>query len=200
MGRPIIDLAGKRFGKLQAISRDKSTPRGQGHVAAWTVVCDCGATKTVSGRSLTQGLTKSCGCLRTASKKGRSQKQSIDRVQSYGPSQSFLRLYKYQAGQRGNEWGISDTKFFELIKQACHYCGAPPVFTPWIQRIHLPFAANGIDRMDNCRGYVEGNVVPCCKICNRSKLNMKYDDFLKYIEFLSEKRGSCWVNKLPTSK
>jgi hypothetical protein len=174
------------------LGRDNTAPRGQGLVAVWLVMCDCGKSKTVSGRSLTKKLTRSCGCLRSEPKKDRSQKQSIDRVRNYGPAKSFLRLYKYQAAQRGNEWGITEERFLELIKQHCHYCDSAPVFTPWIQRIHLSFAANGIDRMDNSKGYVEGNVVACCKICNRSKLNMKYADFLSYLEGLIEKRGSCW--------
>jgi hypothetical protein len=43
------------------------------------------------------------------------------------------------------------------------------------------FTYNGIDRKDNAAGYVEGNVVPCCKTCNYVKKSMLYGDFMAFI-------------------
>lgn len=43
------------------------------------------------------------------------------------------------------------------------------------------YAYNGIDRMDNSKGYVDGNVLPCCSICNHAKHVMNYDDFISWI-------------------
>lgn len=54
-----IDLSGKRFGNLVVISEAYSDKK---HLY-WNCVCDCGNEKVVSGDSLKQGLTKSCGCL-----------------------------------------------------------------------------------------------------------------------------------------
>ena len=55
----LIDLTGKRFGRLLVISR--AGQKG-GH-AAWLCKCECGSDTTVAGRYLTTGKTKSCGCL-----------------------------------------------------------------------------------------------------------------------------------------
>lgn len=44
------------------------------------------------------------------------------------------------------------------------------------------FYFNGIDRVDNFKGYTLENSVPCCTICNRAKSNMLYDDFMSYIQ------------------
>lgn len=51
-----VDLAGQRFGRL--------TVTGPYRKRYWTCVCDCGTSAEVFGGSLTQGLTRSCGCLR----------------------------------------------------------------------------------------------------------------------------------------
>lgn len=50
--------AGVRFGRLTALY---TAPGMRGH---WACLCDCGMTKRVRAGNLTQGATRSCGCLR----------------------------------------------------------------------------------------------------------------------------------------
>jgi hypothetical protein len=45
-----------------------------------------------------------------------------------------------------------------VIENSCFYCNGP-----------LPEAGYGIDRQNNKLGYVHGNCVPCCEICNEKK-------------------------------
>lgn len=60
MGRQ-VDLTGKRFGRLTALS---PTPRRMdGGSVVWQCQCDCGGTVEVSARRLTRGKVRSCGCL-----------------------------------------------------------------------------------------------------------------------------------------
>ena len=63
MGAKLIDLTGKRFGKLTVIRRDsdKVLPSGS-KVARWFCECDCGNTVSVIGSNLRKGTSKSCGC------------------------------------------------------------------------------------------------------------------------------------------
>lgn len=58
------DLTGQRFGRLTVLymDEDKVTPSGY-RVHMWRCICDCGTEKTVRGKSLTGGVTRSCGCL-----------------------------------------------------------------------------------------------------------------------------------------
>ena len=56
-GPKIIDLTGKRFGKLLVLRRSKH--RVCGHIM-WDCICDCGIKKTVQGGHLKRGATKSC--------------------------------------------------------------------------------------------------------------------------------------------
>ena len=61
--RKLIDLSGKRFGKLTVIQRTENAPRGDGRtIPAWKCRCDCGNIVTVLGYSLRNGNSKSCGC------------------------------------------------------------------------------------------------------------------------------------------
>jgi hypothetical protein len=59
MNKQIIDLTGKRFGRLFVLSLAPS----RDSKARWLCQCDCGAQTTVFSRHLRDGATKSCGCL-----------------------------------------------------------------------------------------------------------------------------------------
>lgn len=56
----VIDLTGKRFGKLIVADRSDSTDKG---VARWRCRCDCGSEKIVRGDVLRRGEVRSCGCI-----------------------------------------------------------------------------------------------------------------------------------------
>ena len=58
MGR-LIDLSGRRFGKLTVLRRTTN----RGNKTMWECECDCGSVTVVSGSNLVQGNVKSCGCL-----------------------------------------------------------------------------------------------------------------------------------------
>jgi len=62
MGCKLIDLTGKRFGKLVAI---EPTEERRGGSVVWKCQCNCGKTSFVSSRNLISGRTKSCGCIVT---------------------------------------------------------------------------------------------------------------------------------------
>src|SRR5438105_11437922 len=59
--RQVIELSGKKFGRLLVVDRAANSRRGQ---ARWRCFCDCQAESVVSGYDLRSGNTKSCGCFR----------------------------------------------------------------------------------------------------------------------------------------
>lgn len=61
-GRPVIDLTGKRFGRLTVVRRAEN----RGSPPYWHVRCVCGRELEVVGGALCRrrGATRSCGCLR----------------------------------------------------------------------------------------------------------------------------------------
>jgi hypothetical protein len=66
------------------------------------------------------------------------------------------KLAKSTASRRGLEWGLSFEVFEDFCKQVCHYCHFENSNTVGV----------GLDRLDNSKGYILGNVVPCCGECN----------------------------------
>lgn len=55
------DITGQRFGKLVVLNKtDKRISR----FVVWECKCDCGNTCEIISASLTNGRTKSCGCLK----------------------------------------------------------------------------------------------------------------------------------------
>lgn len=57
MGRPIVNIAGCRFGKLVAID---CVSMGRAKSALWRCVCDCGKERHVSGSSIRRGCVTRC--------------------------------------------------------------------------------------------------------------------------------------------
>lgn len=61
----VKDLTGMKFGRLEVISRadDKIYKSGE-KKTQWNCKCDCGKSKVVLAKLLTNGHTQSCGCLK----------------------------------------------------------------------------------------------------------------------------------------
>lgn len=74
------------------------------------------------------------------------------------------RDYKRGAKARGHEFKLTIEDFSKMWDTNCYYCG------DLIDGI-------GIDRVDNNIGYLVGNVVPCCPVCNKMKLTLRSNDF-----------------------
>lgn len=97
------------------------------------------------------------------------------------------------AKARGYSWELDDDKFYSMIHKPCFYCGAVDVnhlYVPSGYGKGRSIKYNGIDRIDNNLGYIEGNVVPCCPICNRAKRDMEYNEWYDYINRLISHNAS----------
>jgi len=55
------NLVGRKFGKLEVL--EKSDRRSPGRMILWKCVCECGEETYVETKNLSNGSTKSCGCL-----------------------------------------------------------------------------------------------------------------------------------------
>lgn len=90
-------------------------------------------------------------------------------------------IYKTSSHRRKSrsslEFSITVEQFDTITKQPCEYCGG---FSP-----NKDFC--GIDRVDDTKGYVLGNCVPCCSICNFMKRDLTQEDFLKHIAKIHSK-------------
>ena len=118
--------------------------------------------------------TKSCGCLR--------------RIEA--GEANFKRLhrgYKGSAKSKGISFDLSIEEFRSLVKQKCFYCNTEPLQQSNRKFSNGIYLFNGIDRIDNTKGYTKANTKPCCFICNRAKGNLPYKDFLLWIQRIKTK-------------
>ena len=84
----------------------------------------------------------------------------------------LFRKYKDSARVKQHEFFLTVEEFRHLIKQNCYVCGAPPFNRFQVKTRCVGYIIyNGIDRVDNSKGYVISNCKPCCKHCNRMKSN-----------------------------
>lgn len=84
---------------------------------------------------------------------------------------TLYKRYKYSAEEREYKFELSTNSFKRLIYSNCYYCGIEP------KQIHGQLLYNGIDRLDNNKGYNSDNCLACCKVCNRGKSTMNSDEF-----------------------
>ena len=146
----IIDLTGKRFGRLLVLSQDFNCKRSK--TTKWVCKCDCGNVKSINGASLRRGLTKSCGCLQS--------ELTSERCRIYKGDAVGERLHSIWHGMKErcnrescisyplygaigisiyDEWNSSFLAFYEWATQNGYAIGL------------------SIDRVDNSKGYSPDN-------------------------------------------
>jgi hypothetical protein len=85
--------------------------------------------------------------------------------------------YKSRADKKEILFELSESEFNEKIKEQCYLCGKLP------SQVHK----NGLDRVDNDKGYSKSNLESCCGNCNMLKINYTYDSFIEKCKLICEK-------------
>jgi hypothetical protein len=80
MSSLIIEMAGRRFGRLLVLSPAGCWYEGRARRAAWLCRCDCGATITTTGARMREGTKVSCGCWQ----RQRERRQYLDQPRDHG--------------------------------------------------------------------------------------------------------------------
>lgn len=167
------NLIGERFGQLIVVSFDSYRQIGKKQrISWWLCKCVCGNSKIVSLQNLKRGHTKSCGCYKPY-------KKSF----GYSSETSLIGHYTRQAKKRNYVFNLTRDQAHNLFIQNCFYCGVKP------KQIHNPrtrnngaFIYNGIDRLDNTKGYYIENCVACCGRCNRAKDTHNEESYYNWIK------------------
>ena len=101
-------------------------------------------------------------------KKKQKRNAVLYQVRVQQPSYRWSTL-KSQARRRGLECDITLGVFTHITTQPCYYCG------------DTSSGHRGIDRLNNDHGYVAGNMVPACSLCNYMKSTLTEDQFVRQI-------------------
>jgi hypothetical protein len=109
-----------------------------------------------------------------------------DRVRNYKSEKyknikAYYKEYITSATKKGRDITIHYNTFKELVTSPCHYCN------------HAPESeTNGIDRVDNSKGYIKENCVSSCWKCNRIKHAYHQEFFIEKCRIMTkQKEGSA---------
>jgi hypothetical protein len=175
-------LIGRIFGKLTVLSR---LPNDKFGTAKWLCQCECGHQTNTRTTKLISGKITQC---QSCNRKG-----NIDRrlpPGEYGFNNHYRSIQR-GAEKRRIEFSLTKGQVRELNQRPCYYCGCPPSqiyngtrakSVTAAGRLHAAYTYNGVDRVDNTKGYTIDNCVPCCKVCNWMKSDLPYEDFITHIE------------------
>ncbi len=100
----------------------------------------------------------------------------------------YYNQYIRGATIRYKEFKLTLDEFTEIISKPCYYCNQSNEYN-----------INGIDRVDNNKGYLKDNIVACCFICNRMKHTLDLDEFISklyYINYYIKNKISLITNDI----
>jgi hypothetical protein len=124
-----------------------------------------------------QGARLSCGCLT---------KENIRRIDGgrrhkKGTAQRIAQtIYMSNAKKRGLSWELSFEDFVRITSSPCFYTGRLPSLKTTAPSGEI-YLYNGIDRLDNSKGYSVENCVPCCTVVNEMKRTQTFEGFAALI-------------------
>jgi len=178
------DLVGKTFGRLTVESLIGYSFKRKGdknvHEPIYLLKCKCGTILQLPRVEFKYGNTKSCGCLRREIVYERFSKNRTVSDYAFYKTQ-LLNKYVHKAHSRGHEFALTLEQFDKLTNLPCHYCGAEPFTEYRYKKKDVELLYNGLDRVDNTKGYYPSNVVPCCKVCNFIKGSMEQSEFIEQV-------------------
>lgn len=94
------------------------------------------------------------------------------------------------AAKLKREFALSREFFAKLATEhpECHYCLSQPP---------KKYYCWGLDRVDNDKGYIEANVVPCCFLCNRMKSTRLVGEFTQIARAVSAHQHGAACELVP---
>jgi hypothetical protein len=111
-------------------------------------------------------------CRKTSGYEAMKRHQLLNTSKDTQPSKRGYATYKNDAINRYNSY-LKINDWLNLIRQPCIYCGGYDNY-------------NGIDRVDNAKGYEVDNCVSCCKICNFMKGTDEITEFMSRLQRISQ--------------
>lgn len=175
MSHKIQHLAGSRIGIMTLVKElaPKTFPNGV-TIRWYQFRCDCG--KLTERCWDSKG--KSCGCIRNA------QAMLNGKTTTLSPGTAAFNTlfsnYRWAAIHRGLAFDVTKEEFQILTSSNCSYCGTKPASV--FKKSSGSYIYNGVDRIDNTMGYINGNMSPCCEQCNKSKRKLSKKEFLLWIK------------------
>jgi hypothetical protein len=162
-GKKRIEV-GVRFGRLVIVSLSRVRERPSGvRVNVWLCACDCGNHTDVFAGNLTNGITKSCGCLQKQGASQRKLKHGKTHTSEYQIWQGMVARCHRRSHASYSLYGGRGIKVCEEWRHS---------FESFLMDMGTrPSTHHSIDRIDNDGGYCKSN----CRwaTCKQQSLNKR---------------------------
>lgn len=103
--------------------------------------------------------------------KYRKKTKNVSGNKSHRSIKGKFRALKYTALKKGKGFNIDLAYYTRIIVKGCYYC----------KKDLLTETGGNLDRINNDKGYLKRNVLPCCGDCNRTRGDRLTVDETKYI-------------------
>lgn len=137
--------------------------------------CLCGVIRTVTATTIRNNRSKSCNCLQKEIVRKR-----MGLPEGISERNRKFRTYKRKAKEKDIEFSLDIDTFVKITSSNCFYCGTLPLPYAKEKQSNGAFIGNGLDRVDNSKGYILDNVVPCCTQCNWAKNVQSQEEFYSW--------------------
>ena len=146
-----VDITGRRFGKLVAVSR---APNAADGATRYFCKCDCGNTKTIRSKHLKSGAIDNCGCLRNS----RALETRLKNGNAHGGEGT--RLYRIWCGMKSRCYNKNRKRYPDYGGRGIGMCDKWKYdfseFRKWAEENGYSEVLS-IDRIDNNKGYSPDN-------------------------------------------
>jgi len=176
-------IPGTKFNNLTFIGYSHNNKQGDKYN---NYKCDCGNNIVAKGSAVTHNVIQRC-------KECSIKKRTL--LGEISAKHSVIKEYKLNAKNRNLDYNLTNEESIKLMEQNCHYSGHPPGNKQIYGNKKKYYLYNGIDRLDNTKGYYIENCVPCCKICNFAKRTLTKEEFLDWVKSVYEHSIKPYENK-----
>lgn len=158
------NLSGSVFGRLTVLRIEPSRKR-----RSWVCQCTCGNRCVVAQSELSQGDTRSCGCIRTEMLAARNREGKVDHSTLSAGERVAYQKWAQMWNRVRNPTG----------KSACYagvdVCPRWGVFENFLADMKCPPRGHSLDRIDNLKGYSPDNCrwVPLAHQAKNTRRNRK---------------------------
>lgn len=185
----IVDLVGKRYGKL--VVKRKLSSRRDGSVV-WECLCDCGNLYEANTRHLNRAKNnvKSCGCSQHPKGKSNPLWGGVGEISADWWHSKIGREFSQKSRARiPVEIDMQYAWDLYLEQEGkCALTGLPLSFGRPISK-----GTASLDRIDNTKGYIPGNVQWVHKVINMMKRTYDQDYFIEMCKLVAkhDEGGAC---------
>lgn len=179
----LVDLTGKRFGKL--VVQRKLQSRRDGSVL-WECLCDCGNSRQVNTRHLNRkkNNVRSCGCGMHAKGDDSPHWRGVGEISADWWYSKIGREFQ-QKSRKKIPVEIDMEYAWDLLLKQDRKCALTGLELTFGRPVSAGTAS--LDRIDNTKGYIPGNVQWVHKVINMMKRTYDQDYFIEMCALVTEK-------------